>query len=321
MSTGLKILLVPHTLVAPLTDDHVEQIVAAAGDAEVVVGRDEESLQHHAKDADVMFGRIRNDLLGLAENLKWVHSAGAGVDHFADLLGPDVRLSSGSGVVGPHLAEHSLALLFAITRGIAESVRDPSWSRRANVRDAQWELTDRTICIVGLGGSGRALASRARGLEFERIVAVDPVQTADDSVDEVVTPEEIDRVLPEADVVALTLPMTPSTKGMFNAERFNLMKRGSIILNVSRGGLIDEDAMLEALKSGQLGGAGLDVTIEEPLPPEHPFLYLPNVVITPHIAGGSPRRAGRVVDQFCENLGRFTRGDQLLNQYDAGRGF
>lgn len=317
----MKVLLVPHKLIAPLGESHVQRIVAAAGDAEVVVGWDEESLLHHAKDADVMFGRIRKDLLGLAGNLQWVHSAGAGVDAFAGLLRPEVRLSSGSGVVGPHLAEHALALLFALTRGIAESVRDPSWSRRAGIRDAQWELTDRTMCIVGLGGSGRALASRARGLEFERIVAVDPVQVADDSVDEVVTPEEIDRVLPQADVVALTLPMTPSTEGMFDAERFGVMKRGAIILNVSRGGLIDEGAMLDALESGQLGGAGLDVTVEEPLPPEHPLWRQPNVVITPHIAGGSPRRADRVVDQFCENLGRFRRGDQLLNQYDAARGF
>jgi phosphoglycerate dehydrogenase-like enzyme len=317
----VKILLVPHALVAPLTDDHVERISRAAGDAVVVVGRDEETLLREAKDADVMFGRIRPDLLELGERLQWVHSAGAGVDAFATLLDPRVRLSSGSGVVGPHLAEHALALLFALTRGIAESVRDPSWGRRKDIRASLWELSGRTVCIVGLGGSGRALASRARGLEFGRIVAVDPVQTADESVDDVVTPDEIDRILPEADVVALTLPMTPSTEGMFDASRFAVMKRGAIIINVSRGGLIDEDALLAGLESGQLGGAGLDVTVEEPLPPDHPLWRLPNVVITPHIAGGSPRRADRVVDQFCENVGRFNRGEDLLNEYDASRGF
>ncbi|WP_431935479.1 D-2-hydroxyacid dehydrogenase [Micromonospora sp. RP3T] len=320
------VLAAAHALIAPLTEAQVDAIRAAAAPDPVVVARDPATVLRHAPDAAVLFGDIQPAALDAAPNLRWVQSVGAGVDRIAaHLAGRDVRLvSAKGGIVGAHLAEHAFALLLALTRGVATVLRAPDWTDayRIAVRATQWEFTDRTMLVVGLGGAGRAVARRARGFEFARIVAVEPESVeAGPDVDLLVTPDRLDEVLPSADVVVLTVPLTPATRHLLDATRIAAMKPGAIVVNVSRGDLVDESALRAALTGGRLGGAGLDVVAREPLAADDPLWRLPNVVVTPHIAGGSPRRAERVVEQFCANLRRWHAGEPLLGEFDRSRGY
>lgn len=321
----MKVVLIPQLVIAPLDDEHqVERIRDAVGSQDVVVlASDEVSWRRELADAEVLFGEVTPAILEAAPELRWVQSVGAGVDRIAQILvGRSVRLTGVRGIVGPQLAEHALALLLSLTRGVAAAVRTPGWEHRMSIRRTQWELAGRNFLVVGLGGTGRAFVQRIRAFDPGRIVGVEPYPEGSlPAVDEVVHPDAIDQVLPSSDVVVLTLPLTASNRGWFDADRIANMPRGSILINVSRGGLVRDAALVEALRTGHLYGAGLDVLEEEPPGPEHPIWSIASAVVTPHIAGGSPRRAGAVIDHFCENLRRYRSGEPLLSEYDAGRGF
>jgi phosphoglycerate dehydrogenase-like enzyme len=256
---------------------------------------------------------------------EWIQYVGAGADRIVAQvrsLRRSVTVVSAKGLVGPQLAEHALALLLSLTRGVARAIRSSGWDDRIAIRLSQWELTDRTLVILGLGGAGREVAQRARGFGFRRIIGVDPLVTeAGGLVDELMAPDELDAALGKADVVILTLPLTPRTDGLFGPDRFAALRDGAILINVSRGGIIRDGALVDALRSGRLAGAGLDVTEVEPLPADHPLWTFENVVITPHIAGGSPRREERLVEQLCNNLLREEQGRPLLGRVSLEDGF
>ena len=306
-----------------LTEAQLERIRAAAGPLPVVVA-DREHLPEAVADAEVLFGRLTRDLFVRAPRLRWVQTQGAGVDGvlFPELVDSDVILTSEKGHVGTHLAEHAFALLLALTRGIATAVRHPGvWEHRLPIRQASWELTDKTMGIVGLGGTGRAVVERARGFGL-RLLAVDPEPVpAPPGVEAVWRIDRFHDLLRESDVVVICAPLTRETRGLFDRRAFALMRPHAILINVTRGAIVDGEALVEALQAGQIGGAGLDVTQPEPLPPEHPLWRLPNVVITPHAAGGSPLRQDRVVDQFCSNLRNFRAGAPLDGVIDKTKGY
>lgn len=320
----MKIVLVPQSLIAPLDrPEQIERIRAAAGPDEVVLAASVEDQRRELGDAEVLFGDVTPELLAAGSRLQWVQCVGAGVDSFAAMIGDrPIRLTGVRGLVGTQLAEHVFALLLSMTRGVAAAIRAPGWDNRHSIRSTQWELTDRTIGIVGLGGAGLAVARRARGFEFHRIIGVElHLGDTADLVDEIVHPDEIDRILPECDVIVLTLPLTPANVGWFDRDRIARMRPGSILINVSRGGLVVTEALVAALRSGHLRGAGVDVLEDEPPAADHPIWSTLNAVVTPHIAGGSPFRADRVVNHFCENLNRYRRREPLLAEYDPNRGF
>lgn len=319
----MRIVLLPHELIAPLTSEQVARVRAVSGGHELIVARAPEQIAQAVPSAEVIFGDLPFEVLDQAALVRWVHSVGAGVDRIAAHLGDrPVLLTGAKGVVGPQLAEHALALLLSLTRGVAAALRNPGWAHRKEIRETLWELTDRTMCVVGMGGAGQALAARARGLGFAAVHGVDVDPAAGRAlVDRHVPPERIDELLAVSDVVVLTVPLTPANEGWFGTERFAAMKQGSVLVNVARGGLVQEQPLLEALRSGKLYGAGLDVTPVEPLPADHPLWSMPQVVITPHNAGGSPRRADRVVDGFRDNLVRFLAGEPLEGLHDPARGF
>lgn len=183
------------------------------------------------------------------------------------------------------------------------------------------ELEGLTTGIVGFGGTGRAIAKRAAAFGM-RCEAVDllPVMGSPE-VPAVGGMDQFDALLARADVVAVGLPLTPATRGLFDARVLALMKPTAILINVTRGGIVDGDALVAALRSGEIAAAGLDVVPEEPLPGDHPLWSMPNVVMTPHTAGASQLRAGRNIARFCENLVRFRRGDSLVGQIDKRAGF
>jgi phosphoglycerate dehydrogenase-like enzyme len=242
---------------------------------------------------------------------------------FDEMVNSEVLLSGDKGLVGSHLAEHTFALLLAITRRLAQAVIDGpvSWDRRVQYRWEEFELEGLTMGIVGFGGTGRAIARRAAAFGM-RCIAVDcdPVAPSPE-VAEVWPSERLDELLRESDVVASGLPLTPATRAIFGTKAFEAMKSTAILVNVTRGELVDGVALAEAVRTGQIAGAGLDVAPVEPLPASHPLWTTPNVVMTPHTAGASQLRVGRNLDRFCRNLERFRAGEPLEGAIDKLKGY
>ena len=310
-------------LTVAVEDRHVEQIRSVSDDVEVVRADSEGELLEVVPEVEAVFGELGPEMLRRAGRLRWVQATGAGVDSrlHPELVESDVILTSAKGIVGVHLADHAMALLLALVRGIGWAIRKPNWDQRMPIRNASWELTDRTMGVVGLGGTGRELATRARAFGM-RIVAVDPEPVAlPDGVEACWRMDRFHHLLAESDVVAICAPLTPETRGMFDAEAFRSMRRHALLINVTRGNIVEEAALLEALQNGLIGGAGLDVTPQEPLPTDHPLWSMENVIVTPHTAGGSPNRMDRTVDLFCDNLGRLIDGRPMLSVIDKRKGY
>jgi phosphoglycerate dehydrogenase-like enzyme len=300
-----------------------QRIAAAAAGDRVVFATDPSQAVAEARDAEVLFGRITPELFERAPMLRWVHTLGAGVDGtlFPELVESGVALVSEKGTVGPHLAEQAFALLLALTRGIARSIRERTWENRLSIRAAAWELTDRTMGVVGLGGTGREVARRAAAFGM-RVIAVDPEEVPKPSeVAALWTLERFGDLLEQSDVVVVCAPLTAETRGMFDEAAFQRMQRHALLVNVTRGQIVDEGALLRALDEGWIAGAGLDVTPREPLPAEHRLWDMPNVVVTPHVAGASPYRLDRAIDVFVENLARDRSGRGLMGLIDKRKGY
>jgi phosphoglycerate dehydrogenase-like enzyme len=276
-------------------------------------------------DAEVIFGFIPAPLFEAAPKLRWVHCIASGMDMFLypDMKASSVVLTGEKGLVGGHLADTGFGLLLALTRQIATAIRlgPDAWSRREAMRMVEVELEGRTMGVVGFGGTGRALARRAVAFGMDvlacDVVAVPP----SDGVAEVWSMDRLDDLLAASDVVAVGAPLTAATRGLFDEARFAAMKPGSLLVNVTRGEIVDGDALVAALRGGNLGGAALDVAPIEPLPADHPLWTFDNVVMTPHTAGASQLRGPRNIRRFCENLRRAQSGDALLGVVDKELGY
>ena len=266
------------------------------------------------------------ELLTAAPDLRYVQSWSAGVDRYLqlDALRENDRivLANMQGVHGPAIAEHVFGMLLALTRDLPayfEAQQDGRWDRRAG--ENMTALAGRTMFVVGMGGIGSEIARRARGFDMHVLATVRTPRPAPDYVDELGGAADLDRFLAAADVVAVALPLTDETRGLFDAERFARTKRGAYFVNIGRGPIVETDALLEALRSGQLAGAALDVTDPEPLPADHPLWREENVIITPHVSSRSELTLDRRWEVFRENMRRFAAGEPLLNVVDKGLGY
>jgi phosphoglycerate dehydrogenase-like enzyme len=320
----VKILYTPNLIVPSLNPDDRARIMAAAGEpATLVETKDPARQREEIVDTDVLFGRVSPEAFRSARKLVYYHSLGAGVDAILtpELIDSDVILASEKGEVGIHLAEHAFALLLALTRGLHIAIRTPDYSLREPIRKDQRELYELTMGIVGLGGTGRAVARRALGFGM-RVLAVDIEDVAPEpGVEAIWKPDRLGEMLGQSDVVVIALPLTKATHHLFTRDLFRRMRSTAILINVTRGAIVYGDHLLEALDEGLIWGAGLDVTDPEPLPPGHRLWTHPRVVVTPHTAGGSPRRAGRCIATFCENLRRLKTGAPLLALIDKQKGY
>ncbi len=306
-----------------LDDAQISRIEAVSDAVDVVRADSQGEALELMPEIDVVFGRFDHDMFLQGERLKWVQVTSAGVDDmmYPDFVESDVVMTSAKGIVGVHLADHAMALLLALTRGIAWAIRHPSWDQRDATRDMSWELLGSTMGIVGLGGTGREVAARALGFGM-RVIAVDPMDVdLPEGVEYCRKLDGLDDLLEASDVVAICAPLTPETEGMFDRDAFNRMQSHALLINVTRGPIMDEEALVEALETGGIGGAGLDVVPEEPMPDDHPLWRFDNVVITPHSAGGSPHRIGRSVGLFCDNLTRLLAGEPLTSVIDKRKGY
>jgi phosphoglycerate dehydrogenase-like enzyme len=321
----MKILYTPiSTLVASLTpEQHADILTAAGKDALLVEAKTAERQRAEIVDADVLFGRVTPEIFTHARRLRYYHCLGAGVDAVLspELVESDVIVASEKGEVGIHLAEHAFALLLALTRGVHTALRDPDFRLREPIRKEQRELWEQTLGIVGFGGTGRAVARRALGFGM-RVVAVDIEDVPPEpGVDAIWKPDRLYDLLGMSDAVVIALPLTKATHHLFTRDLFRRMQRHAILINVTRGEIVYGADLMAALEEGLIWGVGLDVTDPEPLPREHPLWRHPRAVVTPHTAGGSPRRAGRAIVTFCENLRRLTDGRPLVALIDKRKGY
>lgn len=275
--------------------------------------------------AEVILGFIPKPLFDAAPKLRWVHCIASGMDMFLypEMRASPVVLTGEKGLVGGHLADTGFGLLLALTRQIAAAIRlgPESWKHRESMRIVEVELDGLTMGIVGFGGTGRAMARR--GVAFGmHVIACDVTAVAPSAgVADVWTMDRLDELLGASDVVAIGAPLTDETRGLFDDARLAAMKQGALLVNVTRGEIVDGDALVRGLRSGHLGGAALDVAPIEPLPADHPLWAFDNVVMTPHTAGASQLRGPRNIARFCENLRRARVGEPLLGLVDKQLGY
>lgn len=306
-----------------LTDAQLLRIKAVSEENHIVVTKNSEEHLENCTDADIILGAFSKEIFLRSKRLAWVQTFGAGVDSvlFDEFVQSPVILTSAKGTVGTHLADHAWALLLGLLRGIGRSVRERTWKNSLSIRNETWELGGKTLGVLGLGGTGVEVARRAQGFGMVTI-AIEPEEIVAPSFVQIIwSPDRFHEFLERSDVVVICAPLTRQTHGLFDKEAFCHMKRHAILINVTRGPIINERALLGALNENLIGGVGLDVTPFEPLSSDSPLWDMSNVIITPHAAGGSPLRMDRTVDLFCENLRRLTDGSPLLAQIDKQKGY
>lgn len=273
-------------------------------------------------EADIIFGQPRIELLKDALRLKWLHLPSAGADRYNNksIYAREVVLTTSSGVFGKPIAEHVIGLILAFNHNIHYYIRQQQqkgWERLSSSRD----FFGSTICVIGMGDIGTEIAKRARALGAKVLGVKRNPGNLPEYLDGIYTPADMHTALQQADYVAIALPDTPKTRGIISAKTIRAMKPGVFIVNVGRGTAIDTDALTDALRSGHVAGAGLDVTDPEPLPKESPLWDMPNVIITPHISGFSPSNGERSMEIFIENLNRFLKNEPLINIVDFELGY
>jgi phosphoglycerate dehydrogenase-like enzyme len=285
-----------------------------------------DTLNEAVADADIFFGFPSKDLLSHAPKLKWIQASSAGVEFVAnipELVASDVILTNTRGAHGPSIGEHALALLLTMTRHIPESLeqqRRKHWERGRLYKTAR-EIGGLTMGIIGFGALGRGIAKRAQAFEMN-ILAVDAQAISGEPfVEEVWPVSRLDDLIEQSDVVVVATPLTAETRHLIDAGRLAKMKRDAYLIVVSRGGIVVEDALLEALNEGRIAGAALDVVEQEPMPADHPLWDAPNFVLTPHLAGASAPKERRVVEIFRDNLQRYLNDEPLLNVVDKAKGY
>jgi len=297
---------------------------------EVVHLTNYDQIETHLPDADIAIAwSLRPEQLRLAKKLRWIHSTAAAIHQlmFPELIESNVIVSNARDVHGPVVAEHVIALIFALAKRIPDAVRlqqKHSWGQKEiwESRPHPRELAGATLGLIGLGAIGRGVARSASSLGMKVIAAREhPEKEMPAGVMQVFSLLQIDELLALADYVVLCAPVTPSTQGLMNGARIAEMKPEACLINVGRGPLIDEPALVEALRTHKIGGAALDVFTKEPLPPDSPLWDLDNLLITPHTAGLTEKIWERQYALYTENLRRFFAGQPLLGLVDKGRAY
>ncbi|MBQ2915755.1 MAG: D-2-hydroxyacid dehydrogenase [Clostridia bacterium] len=274
-------------------------------------------------DADAILGNLPPKLLKDAKKLKWLQSSMAGTDaYLGGVLPEGVKLTNVTGAFGLAISEHMVATVFTLYKKLhlyRDNQNKSQWLDRGTVK----QIEGSTVLTVGLGDIGGNFAKKMKALGAYTIGVRRKDISKPDYIDELVLQNDLDKVLPRADIVALALPNTAETKGLFNRERIYNMKDGATLINVGRGNAVDTEALCDALDDGKLYAASLDVTDPEPLPSDHRMWKIENALITPHISGFFHLRKTyeNIVDIFIENLSRFLDGKELENIIDMDTGY
>ncbi|PYV82924.1 MAG: D-2-hydroxyacid dehydrogenase [Acidobacteria bacterium] len=289
-----------------------------------------EGIERDLADAEILFSQsLWPEQFAAARKLRWIHSSAAAVHQFIfpELVKSDVILTNAREVHGPGVAEHVMALILAVAKRIPESVRFQQ--KRVWGQEILWnggacplDIAGATLGLVGFGSIGRSVARHAYAMGMRVVVVREhPEQNPPESVQQELPSSRLGDLLAQADYVVLSPPLTPATHGMIGREQLARMKSSAFLVNVGRGPLIDETALIEALRERKIAGAALDVFDKEPLPADSPLWDLENLLITPHTAGMDQRLWERHYSLFSENLRRYFKGEPLLGLVDKQQGY
>lgn len=270
------------------------------------------------KNAEVIVGFPKPELVKKAENLKWLHLSSIGVDKHIDksiYQNEEILLTNSSGTYGKPISDHVLGLMIMLARNL-HFFRDQQAQHLWNKIDANKDLFHSTLCIIGLGDIGKNLAVKAKALGMKVIGIKRTAAQLPGYLDELYTTEALDQVLPQADFVVLSLATTKETVNLMSRERLGLMRKDAYLINIGRGALLDQEALYDALNTGSLAGAAIDVTTPEPLPEDSKLWGLKNLIITPHVSGKSPTTCQRQFSVFYHNLERYLSGKELDHVID-----
>jgi phosphoglycerate dehydrogenase-like enzyme len=299
----------------------------AVTDKARIVPVTKDNVMQEISDADAFLGEITPQMVRAGKKLQWVQTRSAGVERVLHLSGgndlrdSNIILTNNQIVQGPEIADHAMAMLLALTRNLPNFIEARKAGKWVARREALLELNGNTAVIIGCGGIGMQIALRAWAHGMKNI-CVDPEDLPySPFVTRTVKPDQLNDVVPLADVVFISAPHTPLSHKMMGPRQFDMMKRGSFFIAVSRGGIYDLNALVKALDEKKLAGAGVDVTDPEPLPEGHALWKFDNAIITPHIAGRSDKDAARMMSTVKENIRRFVNGEPLLNVVDKHKGY
>lgn len=321
----------------PIDADRLRQVQAAAGDLPVVNAASIREAQAAMPRATAFFGKITPDLLRTAHHLRWVQSPTASLEHFLfpQLVEHPCTLTNMRGLFGDVIADHVFAYVLCFARNLPQYLRQQQERRWepiggestrtsfaqgpgvvTDIDRAHLHLSDQTLGVVGFGQIGQEIARRARAFGMSVLgVDVQPREPIE-GMQEVWPVERLDDLLAGSDFVVVAAPHTPQTEGMFRREQFARMRRSAFFINIGRGAIVSLADLTDALRSGGIAGAGLDVFEVEPLPTDNPLWTLPNVILTPHVAAASPRVAERHLAVLVDNVRRFVAGEPLRNVAD-----
>jgi phosphoglycerate dehydrogenase-like enzyme len=288
-----------------------------------------ETVPQEIADADVFIGWSLTPAQFLAaQQLRWIHSPAAAVHQlmFPELINSSVVVTNSSGVHGPVVAEHAIALVLALAKRLPRAMQyqvKKEWAQQQlwDEQPRPREVAGSTVIVVGMGAIGREFTTRAKALGMRVLAVRENPSKGAEGADAVHSNLELDAILPQADYVLLCTPVTPATQSLMNQERLEKMKPEAYLINVGRGTLVDESALIPALMAHRIAGAALDVFVEEPLPPESPLWSVENLLITPHTAAVTEKLWERHYQLIAENLKRFLGGQPLLHVIDKHSGY
>ena len=304
----------------PILDRHKEALQAAAPDAEFIFGTSYEDLYARTNDVDAIvmwpfFDEKFVEFCKAAPSLKWIHCFISGVDALvgSELNKLPVTITSTKGIHGPNISDHALAFIFSHLRQFHNALRaqlEGRWDNKNLLAHCQ-ESCDQTIGVVGVGAIGMEIARRCKLLGM-RVVGAKRTPIQSEWLDECYSMDELDKLLEQSDFVILILPLTDQTYHLMNDETFRKMKNSAYLVNLARGAIVDDDALIRALDAGEIAGAGLDIFTKEPLDPDSPYWTHPKVFISHHTAPGTPHYMDRAVQVVAENIRRYQADEPLL---------
>lgn len=310
------------------TDPELALLEKLPPETNLAVGNSPEAFVRSAPDASVILnwsgkGGLLRQVFSVCPNVRWVHSRAAGLDSllFPELVESPVPLTNGSGVFSPPLGEFALGAILFFAKDFRRMIRSQE-AGRWDQFDMP-EISGQTVGIVGYGDIGRAVATRVRPLGMHVLAVKRHVQApnGDPLVDKIYPPDARREMIARSDYIVASAPLTPETRSMIGEPEFAAMKPDAVVINIGRGPVIDEAAMVRALSQGRIKGAALDVFDTEPLPPGHPLYQLPNVLLSPHCADHTPDWLERGMRFFLEQFERFRKGEPLLNVVDKKLGY
>ena len=310
--------------------DFMARLQDSVPEANLLAPTDEDEAIMELVDADAAFGTMNPRMMAAARKLRWLQAPAAAPPagyYFDELVAHPTQVTNFREIYNDHISVHIVAIMLSFVKHLdfyRDQQRDRKWHKLVGSQYNNIFLPDSTVVIIGVGGIGTETARLCKALGC-KVVGIDArweSPGARDHVDEMNDPSELDKVLPKGDFVVLTIPHTPQTEGLFDSDKFALMKNTAIFINIGRGMTTKLDDLNDALRNGVIGGAGLDVYEIEPLPADHPLWDAPNTILTPHIAADEGRYLGeRRYEVVADNMRRFAAGEPLRNLVDKENWF